>query len=410
MEFVAMLMVSLAMWLPGAGTPEQRAVPPLPPPFCGGLAETDCQLLVDAQELMADVKSMALAWQVGAAVSGIPDVADEDMMFGMEMDMNLHLDPMLNEQMRALATGNPADLLAAQEELAQGVVDLYANLAIDLDMQLALPGVLLQALEADEDVALPDTITMQMRMVDGYAYINMDVLAESMPEIVAEMDPEGIEGWIGFDFVGQLEQQMSRTAPDTSMLESIQMGMAFNQMTTDESIRTLLEPYISVERLEDEVREGVPVAVFRTSFDLARMVSNPSFTRMLREAADAIVAASGETVDPQELGTGILGVQLLANILARSFEFQYVQSIGIEEPYLYDFSTSLAMDLDGLITLLSMGGEDLPPELLGAKPVFNFTLDGSYTDFDSAPAVEVPEDAEIIPLDSLEQDSTNILS
>jgi len=410
MEFVAILILSVVVSLSGVDAVEQRQVPL--PPFCGDLAEADCQLLADAQELMADVGSMAIAWQVEAAMSGIPEMADEDLVFRMMMDMNFHLDPMLNEQLRALAADSSQEPLAAQDELVQKIVDFYSSMAMELDTQLALPGVLLRALEADEGVVLPDTITMQMRMLDGYTYVNMDALAESMPELAAEMASTGIEGWIGFDFAGQLEQQMSRVvpAPDTSMLESMQMGMAFEQMMADETVRTLLEPYISIERLEDEDRDGVPVAVFHTSFDLARWVSHPNFTRILREAADSLLAVSGETVDPQELGTTLLGVQLIANILARSFEFQQVQAIGIEEPYLYDFSTSLKMDLSGILTLLSMSGEELPPELLGATPRFSFTLDASYAHFDNAPAVDVPEGAQIIPLDSLDQDSMDIIS
>ena len=412
MELLAMLILSIAMLLPGGGSLEQREVPPLPPPFCGELAEADCQLLADAQELMAGVESMTMALQMDAAMRGIPDVPDEDLMFGMTMDMTVHLDPAFNEQMRALAMSGPEELLAAQDELTQMVVDFYNKLAMDMDMEMVLPGAFLQALEAEEDVALPGTMAMQQRMVDGYVYVNMDALAESIPELGAEMAADGIEGWIGFDFVGQLEQQMSGAAPvpNASTVESMQMGMAFNQMMADDTIRSLLDPYVTVERLADEARDGMPVAVFRTSFDLASMVSNPDFTRMLREAADAMVAASGETVDQQELGTGLLGVQMLANILARSFEFEVVQVVGIEQPYLYDYGMAMEMDLSGLITLAAMSGEELPAELRSAKPIFVLNMDASYADYDSAPAVEVPEGAQIIPLDSMDQESMNVVS
>ena len=134
MELLAMLILSIAMWLPGAGAPEQREVPPLPPPFCGELDAADCQLLADSQELMAGVESMTMALQMDAALRGIPDVADEELMFGMTMDMALHLDPAFNEQMRALAMSGPEELLAAQDELAQMVVDFYDTLAMDMDM------------------------------------------------------------------------------------------------------------------------------------------------------------------------------------------------------------------------------------------------------------------------------------
>jgi hypothetical protein len=409
MELMSMLILSVALSLPGVGTPEQRQV--LPPPFCGELSQTDCQILVDAQALMMEVGSITLDWQVEAAVSGIPDLTDEDLRFETAMTMNVRLDPLWREQFDALRTDSPEELLDDQGEFTQKAVDLYENLDMELDMQMTLPAVLSQIMEADADLVLPDTLKFEMRMVDGYVYINMDRIAESDPTLAAEMQAAGIQGWIGFDFISLLEQQMGSAgeAPDPALLGSMQMGMAFDQMMADESVRTLLESYRSIERLADEERDGTPVAIFRTSFDLARLVANPDFTRILRETADSLVAASGETIDPQELGMAILGVQLVANVLTRSFEFQHVQAIGVEKPYLYDESTVLEMDLSGLVTLLEMSGEEMPPTLRDAQPLFNLTVETRYADFDNVPAIEAPEDAEIIPLDSLDENNLDAI-
>ena len=409
MELMSMLILSVALSLPGVGTPEQRQV--LPPPFCGELSQTDCQILVDAQALMMEVGSITLDWQVEAAVSGIPDLTDEDLRFETAMTMNVRLDPLWREQFNALRTDSPEELLDDQGEFTQKAVDLYENLDMELDMQMTLPAVLSQIMEADADLVLPDTLKFEMRMVDGYVYINMDRIAESDPTLAAEMQAAGIQGWIGFDFVSLFEQQMGSAgeAPDPALLGSMQMGMAFDQMMADESVRTLLESYRSIERLADEERDGTPVAIFRTSFDLARLVANPDFTRILRETADSLVAASGETIDPQELGMAILGVQLVANVLTRSFEFQHVQAIGVEKPYLYDGSTVLEMDLSGLVTLLEMSGEEMPPTLRDAQPLFNLTVETRYADFDNVPAIEAPEDAEIIPLDSLDENNLDAI-
>lgn len=409
MELMSMLILSVALSLPGVGTPEQRQV--LPPPFCGELSQTDCQILVDAQALMMEVGSITLDWQVEAAVSGIPDLTDEDLRFETAMTMNVRLDPLWREQFDALRTDRPEELLDAQGEFAQQVLDLYENMDMEMDMQITLPAVLSQIMEADADLVLPDTLKFEMRMVDGYVYINMDRIAESDPTLAAEMQAAGIQGWIGFDFISLLEQQMGSAgeAPDPALLGSMQMGMAFDQMMADESVRTLLESYRSIERLADEERDGTPVAIFRTSFDLARLVANPDFTRILRETADSLVAASGETIDPQELGMAILGVQLVANVLTRSFEFQHVQAIGVEKPYLYDGSTVLEMDLSGLVTLLEMSGEEMPPTLRDAQPLFNLTVETRYADFDNVPAIEAPEDAEIIPLDSLDENNLDAI-
>ena len=412
MELLAAVFLSVALWLPGVGSIQQSDLPPLPPPFCGELTEADCQLLTDSQDVMRGVSSMEMSLGVNASVAGIPDVADEDMVFDMNTDMTLHFDPALNEQLRAMALRSPEELLATQEEFGQLIVDLYATMAMRLEMDMSMPKLLRDAIEQDEGVILPATIPVAIRMVNGYLYIDMDTLADSFPELRDAMASDGIQGWVGMDLAGQLRQDLlsSGVASDASAMQSLQLGVVFNQLMADEAMRNLLEPHVTVERLDDEVRDGAPVAIFRTTIELGDMVSNPNFTRLLRQAAESMIAASGERVDSQELGAGILAVQLLANVLARAYEFEVVQSVGVDTPYVYDYSIYLQLDLSGLLALAAMGGEELPPELSGAQPVFTFDMNASYGAFNDAPAVEAPENAQILPLDSMDQDSLDVIS
>ena len=411
MTLVATIVLSVALWWPGSGM-AQSELPPLPPPFCGELAEADCQLLADAQELMRGVSSMNMTLGLDANLSGIPEVADEDLAFKLNMDMTMHTNPALNATMSEITARPPEELLASMDEFSAVVVEFYETLGMRMEMEMALPGLLRDAIEADEGVVLPDLIAVNVRMVDGYAYIDMDALAASFPDMQAELAAEGIDGWIGVDFAGQMEREMSgaAAAPDVSALQSMQMSMAFNQMMLDETIRSLLDPYIIVERLADEERDGAAVAVFRTTLDLGELVANPDFTQLLREAADALVAAAGEEVDEQELGSGILGAQLLANMLARAAEFEIVQTIGLDAPYTYDNNVFMQLDLSGLLTMLAMSGEELPDELRNARPVFTFDMNASYSDFDAAPAIEIPENVEILPLDSLDGSDMDVIS
>ncbi|HHY53932.1 MAG TPA: hypothetical protein GYA08_00715 [Chloroflexi bacterium] len=411
MTLLATIVLSVALWWPGGGMTQSDA-PPLPPPFCGELSDADCQLLADAQELMRGVASMNMTLALDAGLSGIPDFADEDLAFGLDMDMTMHLNPALNEEMRAITARPPEELLATLDEFSALVIDFYKTLALGLEMEVALPRALRDALEIEEGVMLADTLTINVRMVDGYAYIDMDALAASFPDLGAELAAEGIEGWIGVDFVGQMERELEGAiaAPDISTLQSMQLSMAFNQLMMDETMRSLLAPYVVVERLTDEERDGAPVAVFRTTLELGKMVANPNFTRLLREAADTMAAAAGEEVDAQELGTGILGVQLLATMLARSAEFEIVQTVGLDAPYTYDNNIFMQLDLSSLIAMAAMGGGEVPDDLVGAKPILTFDMNASYSDFDAAPAVEAPENVEILPLDSMDGSDMDVIS
>jgi hypothetical protein len=400
MELFATILLSVALWWPGSGF-AQSDPPPLPPPFCGELSAADCQLLADAQELMRGVQSMKMALGL-----------DATLQFGMEMAMTMHLDPALNETMRAITARPPQELLESMDEFSATVVEFYETLGMQLEMEMALPRLLRDAVEAEEGVMLPDNIAMNVRMVDGYAYIDMDALAASFPEMQAELEAEGIDGWIGVDFASQIERDLSgaMAAPDVSALQSMQISLAFNQMMMDETMRSLLDPYILVERLADEERDGAAVALFRTTLELGDLVADPDFTQLLRQAADAAVAMSDEPLDEEEVGAGILGVQMLANVLARSAEFEIVQSIGLDAPYTYDNRIYLQLDLRGLVTLAAMGGGDIPAELRGANPIFTFDMNASYSDFDAAPAIEVPENVEILPLDSMDGMDTSVIS
>jgi hypothetical protein len=206
------------------------------------------------------------------------------------------------------------------------------------------------------------------------------------------------------------ELRGSVAAPDISMLQSMQISMAFSQMMLNETIRALLDPYIIVERLADEERGGASVAVFRTTLKLGKLVSSPDFTRLLRQAADAMVAAAGEEVDTQELGMSILGAQLLANMLAHATEFEIVQTVGLDAPYIYDNHVSLQLDLSGLLMMVAMSGDELPAELRDARPIFTFDMKASYSDFDAAPAVEAPENVEILPFDFTDGVDMDVIS
>ena len=408
MKMLAAILLSFALLWPTAVLAQDEFAP-LPPPFCGGLSAADCQILTDSQELMRNVSSMQSSLAVKSGLVGIPDIADEDMLFEMAMDMTVHLDPAINEAMRTATQSGDAP--PSMEALTELVVEFYETLGVDIDMQMTLPSVVRAAFEAEEGLAFPENLLMRVRMVDGYAYVDTDALVESFPELGAELESSGISGWIGFDMAGQVAQQMAAgESVDDATVQSLQASMAFNQMMTDEVMRDLLEPYITVERLDDEERDGEPVAVFATSVNLNRLVTRPDFTKLLRQAAESIAAASGEEIDEQEMGMTILGIQMLSNMVARSLEFEIVQVIGIDTPYVYDSSLFVQFDLSGLLALAAMSGEELPAELSGAKPVFTLDVDTSYSAFDAAPAVEKPEGAQIIPLDSLDEESANLIS
>jgi hypothetical protein len=411
MQFLAALLMSVLLWWPGAGVAQQDWEP-FPPPFCGELSEADCQLLIDSQEMMRNVSSLRLSMALEAGVTGIPAIAEEDLAFEMQIDTTMHLDPEVYERMRRLAPGMGEDsdeeLSDQYAKLGELLVEFYETAAMDMQMQMALPRLLIDAVEQEEGAAPPEQIGLEMRLLDGYMYINMEKLAESSPELRAQLERERMNGWIGFDLVSQIRSDLLRSTSGTA--ESLQMGMWSAQLMNDEMIRQLLEPYITVQRLDDEERNGEQVAVFRTSLDFARLATRPDFSRLLRILVDRVGELTGEPMNDQEIGLTILGFQMIANVLARSSQFEMIQAIGVDAPYLHRQSFSVRLDFSGLLTFLALAGEELPAELQGARPIFTLDADFRYSDFDAAPPVEKPARARIIPLDSLDQETINLIS
>ncbi len=153
MQFLAALLMSVLLWWPGAGVAQQDWEP-FPPPFCGELSEADCQLLIDSQEMMRNVSSLRLSMALEAGVTGIPAIAEEDLAFEMQIDTTMHLDPEVYERMRRLAPGMGEDsdeeLSDQYAKLGELLVEFYETAAMDMQMQMALPRLLIDAVEQEE--------------------------------------------------------------------------------------------------------------------------------------------------------------------------------------------------------------------------------------------------------------------
>ncbi|MBW7883720.1 MAG: hypothetical protein H3C34_13995 [Caldilineaceae bacterium] len=399
MVMSGLLATMLAVLLSTGILPAQTGDPP-PPPFCGELAAEDCELLATSQARMRGLTSMSFAADLALEITGIPELPDEEASFAFSMDTVVHQDPVLGQELEALASTVTATG-ATPEEFGPLLIEFLRTFQLDLDMVLYLPPALAAEISASEDIDFPTEIRIPMRIVDGFMYVNAGAMAETIPEMRAELAREGITGWAGFDLVRALELSMDGElqGEDLQPLDTLAFRFTINNWLNDEATRAWIEQFIIVERLEDGERDGAALAGFRTTLDLPRMVMNPQFTRYLRDLVDVAIEATGEEVDSQEVGAVVLGMQMLATILMNDFQAEMVQYIGVDDAFLYDHRFDIELGLGGIITLLALTGEELPPELVGAEPHFTMNFDTHYADFDNAPAVEAPEDAYIAPLE-----------
>jgi hypothetical protein len=407
--FVVALVASAALALPGAALAQDTATE-LPPPFCGDLAEADCQLLADSQAAMQSVTSMTTDAQLDMTISGLPDMPE--LPFQFAMNAVVHMDPAVSQAIQDLAANPPEDPAELRTAMLDWVLEFYSTLGLDMEMTVSLPELLAEQIGAEEGIEFPSVIRLPIRFVDGVMYMDPQPLAAAVPDMQADLEDEGVTGWIGFDYLALLELALEEQGQfgEVEPESPLELGMGMGMMMNTPEMRDWYGEFAEIQRLPDVEIDGAPQAVFETSVDLGKLLMSREFQTNLRQMIEQSAAASGEELDQQELGEVLLGLQMMAGILGRDLTFVSTQAIDLETLYATSSEASMSMDLGGVVQLLGMVGELPGPEWRGVEPAFDIFVRTTSGDFNSAPAVEPPDDVYMIPLEDLDLGDAVILA
>ena len=226
-----LLVFAFVVALPGAAL-AQDAAWEAPPPFCGDLPEADCQLLADSQAAMQSVTSLTADMQMDMMLSGLPDMPD--LPFQFALNAVVHSDPAIMQAIQELAANPPEDPAELRAAMLDWVLDFYGALSFDMEMTISLPESLADQIGAEEGIEFPSVIRLPMRFVDGILYMDLQPLASAIPDLQADLEDEGVTGWIGVDYLALLEEalaqdeQLGEMQPDKSMQLGMGMGMMMN--------------------------------------------------------------------------------------------------------------------------------------------------------------------------------------
>jgi len=197
-----------------------------------------------------------------------------------------------------------------------------------------------------------------MLMTDGILLLSSGTLEELLGEPMTGID------WLGFDTKGALGDMMAASMPDMAAMDE-----DLAAMTTDMTgLVAAQETAVAVARLADSEVDGVAVAVFEMAVDMPAMLDaiwdmlpaeDPNQT-MLREATADYVY----------------------------HEMSARQYIGLEDAYTH----LLEMDLD---IDRAPAGEETVKTVLG--------FDMRMSAFGEPVAVEIPEEAMVLPLAMMAQ-------
>ncbi len=372
----------------------------LPEPFCGELAEDDCTILASSQEAMLEVGSGVYNSEINLLVAGIPGLPVEELSFSLVQEAVYALDPALTAELVAMQSMAPEEMAENMDAMFDLLLGVYATMAYDGQMVLTLPQDVADLLTAQAGVEIPTEINLQVRVVEGYAYINLDDLAVFAP------DQEGLEGWAGIDILSVMEMGLQESLDQAESNPASLAGFGLGNFFNSEEGRATIAPYISVERLDDSTAGDQDVAVFDSTFDVSGFLGSPLFRDIVISQLPTINQLSETQLTEEEATEALTMLSFVGPMLFAGLDFHTTQAIGIEDFYTYESDFVFNWDLSSLVAVAQMvdsdGAMGLSTMMGDSAPVINFDVSTTASDHNNAPEITAPEDAQIIPLEAMQ--------
>lgn len=349
----------------------------LPQTYCGDLSESDCSILTESATAMRGLTSAAFDFQMNFGMSDIPDF-DGDINFSLSGDGAYAFDAATMSALMA----SPADMMQNMDNLPQVVEDVLKGISADANLLMTLPQNL-----PDMDQPLPSRVGLSLRMVDGIGYINLDKLAE--------LDPSGDlpRGWQGLDIATLAAQALAQQSDSLNNMPN--MGMNTDMMGVFAN-QEFINRHLTVIRAEDTTVDGQIAAVFNTSVDLGGLFSDPAFQELLVGQIQSMTESmdSGDMPSQSDMDD----ILKLYSTLFDGFVFNSTQTIGLDDHYIHQ----TAMTLDWALDLSSMGAAFGGSSSTRIPPInISFDFEANLSQFNNAPEITAPEDAQMVPLDEL---------
>jgi hypothetical protein len=357
----------------------------VPPTFCGDLSEADCSILTESAQAMRELSSAAFNFQLDVNVANIPDPTMSDLSFRLTGDGAYAVDP---ATLSAL-TMSPTDMMANMDKLPQMMQDLIKAISADANLVLYLPPNL-----PTGGQPLPEKVGVSLRLVDGFGYVNLDKLAE--------LDTSGNmpKGWIGFDLASFLQQAMAQmgsmsTMPGMGTMNMDAMGMFSNP--------EFIGQFTTISRGADASVDGQNAAVFTTAVDLGALYGSEEFQQYMRDQVEAAMGTSGSSsgISAQQMDA-IMGMY---STMFKGFVVNSTQTIGLDDHYIHQTGITLdwSLDLNSMMASMMGGmGGNSGSSASTMEPInIAVNFQGGLSQFNSAPTITAPEDAQIVPLEQM---------
>lgn len=334
------------------------------PVFCGGLSDADCQIVTASQQAMMDAQSASASLNMDLRIDNIPDMPVAALAFNLSGQGAYALDPAL---LAKYAEADPMALLSDMTQLGTLMEEIFTAFSGQLSLTLTIPADLASQMSGG-GMTIPEQLSVDLVMVDGIGYINLDQLAEALPGAGVPA------GWYGLEIAklfGDLFEMLAPMMGDMGSLPGMNMD-SFSAFADPE----FLNSYATIERLADS--DGA--AVFKTTLDFAALMSNPNMREMMRQQMEL----QGQTMTEADLDMALGMVEQMYDGLAMDM----LQYINLSDSYTRRIEINMAWDLTSLMGMMGESG--------GAAPVMGMKVAVDYADFNAVAPITAPEGAAIL--------------
>ena len=399
--FVLFMVLALTLGTFGAALAQDA-----PMPFCGDLAAEDCALLQDSQAAMHNVASYNSAHSYTATLRGLPGLPSEEIVVTVDAGGAFSMDPDALAAAQDLEGRGSTEMRTVLTDSPEVVLNLVSGASADMVLEANVGPDLAAALSAQAGMTLPETLAVGLRLVDGVLYADLTEVAPLVQGLPA--------GWIGIPLAELLTAvqaqggfELAAAQMDPAALQAAGVdptaGAAALAVQTFFSNPETVSKFLSITRGDDTEVDGQAAAVFETSFDWVGFLTSQELQDLVLTLAKsgALGANAPSEADLQQ------GLQMLAMMGPTLFEgltSDATQVIGLDDQYRYDYTSSVAWDLTGLLQMAAMSGQ-LPAELqpTSAEPLISLETAVTNSDMSTEATTDItaPEDAIVIPVEQL---------
>jgi hypothetical protein len=394
-KFVWLFLAMLLAVIPVGSVFAQDA----PPVLCGELDDESCMILEAAAVADDDVTSGAYDFDIDFELAGIPGMPVEQIAFNWVQEAVYVFDPDLEDVMMTYMEDLDADSMGDVAVLSDMLNMMINGADTEQAFEITLTDDTASLLSSEMDMPIPTTLGLHYALIDGIIYVNISELANYVPELAGLP----IQGWVGTELAPLLDVVLAQAAADPNAMASmgpvgaaLAGGAAGSSMDSDQL--AVIEPFVDVERLQDDEIDGDTVAVFSTVFDFIEFATSDIFIDYVAAQSAMAEQMGMGSVSDADLAEMEEMMPMVAPMLFGGLDYEAQQAISLESDY--TLVTDVVMDWD-LSTLMTMAGSDGQSAMSDSEAVFNFSMLTNSYDQNEVDSIPAPQGAFVLPAEML---------